>query len=97
MRQNPLIVRTNCFEISDAIEAKSALVTKCLGLDKNSSLRHFSRIMQVRFSILGFFMKSRKSCPIHLCFVDDTLTASACRDIATAFDPPHIDELLTTF
>jgi hypothetical protein len=48
MRQNPLIVRTNCFEISDAIEAKSALVTKCLVSIKNSSLRHFSRIMQVK-------------------------------------------------
>ena len=48
MRQNPLIVRTNCFEISAAIEAKSALVTKYLGLDKNSSLRHFSRIMQAK-------------------------------------------------
>ena len=48
MRQNPLIVRTNFFEISDAIEAKSALVTKCLGLDKNSSPRHFSRIMQAK-------------------------------------------------
>ena len=74
VRRKSALSELNRFEISDAIEAKSALVTKCLGLDKNSSLRHFSRIMQVSFSDLE----------VPRCLMAGMLLTSTSRSVGTS-------------